>query len=164
MISCGIGNARLMYQNYILGDITKLTKKHASDFVILVIYYRTSIWTDKISSLTPRPWKVIDSIVHMLRWVTMGVELNTLRPRQNNRYFPDDVFKCVFWSENMKISLKISLEYVPKVPVNNIPALVQVMARRRPGGKPLSEPMMYMFTSMSYASAFVVAMRRTAYS
>ena len=27
-------------------------------------------------------------------------------------------------------------------PINNIPALVQIMARRRPGEKPLSEPMM----------------------
>ena len=31
---------------------------------------------------------------------------------------------------------------VPKSPINNIPALVQIMAWRRPGDKPLSEPMM----------------------
>ena len=30
----------------------------------------------------------------------------------------------------------------PKVPIYNIPALVQIMAWRRPGDKPLSEPMM----------------------
>ena len=29
-----------------------------------------------------------------------------------------------------------------KVPINNIPSLVQIMAWRRPGDKPLSEPMM----------------------
>ena len=40
------------------------------------------------------------------------------------------------------ISLKISLKFVPKVRINNIPALVQIMAWRRPGDKPLSEPMM----------------------
>ena len=39
------------------------------------------------------------------------------------------------------ISLKISLKLVPKGPINNIPALVQVMAWRRPGEKPLTEPM-----------------------
>ena len=29
------------------------------------------------------------------------------------------------------------------VSINNIPALVQIMAWRRPGDKPLSEPMMF---------------------
>ena len=36
----------------------------------------------------------------------------------------------------------MSLKFVPKGPINNIPALVQIMAWRRPGDKPLSEPMM----------------------
>ena len=36
-----------------------------------------------------------------------------------------------------KISLKISLKFVPKVRINNIPALVQIMASRRPADKPL---------------------------
>ena len=68
--------------------------------------------------------------------------INTLRPRQNGRHFPDDIFKCIFLNEKAWISLKISLKFVPKVPINNIPALVQIMAWRWPGGKPLSEPMM----------------------
>ena len=38
--------------------------------------------------------------------------------------------------------VKISLKFVPKGRINNIPALVQIMAWRRPGDKPLSEPMM----------------------
>ena len=67
---------------------------------------------------------------------------NTLRPRQNGRHFPDDIFKCIFLNENVWISIKISLKLVPKGPINNIPALVQIMAWRRPGDKPLSEPMM----------------------
>ena len=41
-----------------------------------------------------------------------------------------------------EILIKISLKFVPKVPINNIPSLVQIMAWRRPGDKPLSEPMM----------------------
>ena len=45
-------------------------------------------------------------------------------------------------NENAWISIKISLKYVPKGPINNIPALVQIMACRQPGNKPLSEPMM----------------------
>ena len=68
--------------------------------------------------------------------------LNTLRPRQNGRHFPDDVFKSIFVNENVWISIKISLKFVPKGPINNIPALVQIMAWRRPGDKPLYGPMM----------------------
>ena len=67
--------------------------------------------------------------------------VNTLRPRQNGRHFTDDIFKCIFLNENAWILLKISLKFVPKVWIN-IPALVQIMAWRRPGDKPLSEPMM----------------------
>ena len=68
--------------------------------------------------------------------------INTLRPRRNGRYNTDDIFKCIFLKENAWIPTKISLKFVPKGPINNIPALVQIMAWRRPGDKPLSEPMM----------------------
>ena len=67
---------------------------------------------------------------------------NSLRPRGNRRHFADDIFKCIFLNENVWSSIKISLKFVPKGPINNIPALVQIMAWRRPGDKPLSEPMM----------------------
>ena len=75
------------------------------------------------------------------RWEAW-LHFNTSRPRQNGRHFADDIFKCIFLDENARISLKISLTFVPKVRINNIPALVQIMAWRRPGDKPLSEPMM----------------------
>ena len=70
------------------------------------------------------------------------IRLNTLRPRQNGRHFADDIFKCIFLNENVRISIKISLKFVLKDPINNIPALVQIIAWCRPGDKPLSEPMM----------------------
>ena len=47
-----------------------------------------------------------------------------------------------FFNENVWIRIKISLKFVPKGQINHIPALVQTMTRRRPGDKPLSEPMM----------------------
>ena len=68
--------------------------------------------------------------------------INTLRPRQNGRHFADDIFKCIFLNENAWMPIEISLKFVPEGPINNIPALVQTMAWRRPGDKPLSEPMM----------------------
>ena len=69
-------------------------------------------------------------------------QVNTLRPRQNGRHFADDIFKCIFLNENIRILIKISLNFVPKDPINNILALVQIMAWRRTGDKPLFEPMM----------------------
>ena len=56
-------------------------------------------------------------------------------------HFADDIFKRIFLNENIWIPIKISLKFVPKGPINNIPALVQIMAWRRSGDKPLPEPM-----------------------
>ena len=64
--------------------------------------------------------------------------VNTLRPRQNGRHFTDDIFNYIFLNENVWIPIKISLKFVPKYRIKNIPALVQIMAWRRPGDKPLS--------------------------
>ena len=57
--------------------------------------------------------------------------LNTLRPRQNVHRFADDTFKHIFLNENVRISIKISLKFVPKGPINNNPVMVQIMAWRR---------------------------------
>ena len=80
------------------------------------------------------------------QWIASDVDfkntVNTLRPRQNGHHFPDDILKWIFLNENAWISIEISLKFFPKGQINNIPALVQIMAWRRPGDKPLSEPMM----------------------
>ena len=68
--------------------------------------------------------------------------INSLRPRRKRRHYADAIFKCIFLNEKEWISLRISLKFVPKDRINNIPSLVQIMAWRRPGDKPLSEPMM----------------------
>ena len=66
---------------------------------------------------------------------------NTLRPRQrppfSRRHFQMDFLEWNVW-----ISINNSLKFVHRGPINNIPTLVQVMAWRRPGDKPLSELMM----------------------
>ena len=68
--------------------------------------------------------------------------VNSLRPRKKRRHFANDTFKRIFLKENVWIPITISQKFVPKGPINNIPALVQIMAWRRTGDKPLSEPMM----------------------
>ena len=57
----------------------------------------------------------------------------------------EDIFKCIFLTENFCILIRISLKCVPQGPFDNNPALVQIMAWRRIGDKPLSEPMLTRF-------------------
>ena len=66
-------------------------------------------------------------------FIKLQTSVNTLRPRRNEQHFADDIFKRIFFNENVWISIKISLKFVPKGPINNnnIPALVQIMAWRR---------------------------------
>ena len=69
--------------------------------------------------------------------------LNTLRPKRDGRHFPGAIFKCIFLSENIWISIKISLILVPKGPNSNlIFQLIEMMAWSRSGDRLLSEPMM----------------------
>ena len=40
----------------------------------------------------------------------------------------DGIFRYIFVNEKFCILIRISLKFVPKGPINNIPALVQIMA------------------------------------
>ena len=101
--------------------------------LLWLAFYRFYPSSFRVTSLTPgQPYGCPNAI-------------NTLRPRQNGRHFADDAFKPIFLNENIRISIRISLKFVPEAPIKNIPALVQIIAWRRPGDKPLSEPMMDSF-------------------
>ena len=83
------------------------------------------------------------TLVQVMAWCLMTPHhyltqywVNTLRPRQNGRHFADDIFKCIFLNENTSISINISLKFVPQGRINNIPALVPIMAWRQSGDKP----------------------------
>ena len=69
-----------------------------------------------------------DLLAHLVggKWV------NTLRPTRNRRHFADAIFNGIFLNENVWIPIKFLLKFVPKGPIHNIPALVQIMAWRRP--------------------------------
>ena len=67
---------------------------------------------------------------------------NTLKSRQNGRHFAGDMSKRIFLNENKLISIDISLNPILYGQINNVTALVQIMAWCRPGDKPLSEPVM----------------------
>ena len=74
-----------------------------------------------------------------------NIQFNILRSSQIWRHFADDIFKWIFLNGNAGIVLKISLKFVPKVRVNNIPTLVQIMTPD--GTKPLHEPMLTYYQS-----------------
>ena len=67
-------------------------------------------------------------------------------PGQNGCCFADVVFKSISLNEKAQILIKISLKFVRKGPINNIPAMVLIMAWLRPSDNPLSEPMLTQFT------------------
>ena len=55
------------------------------------------------------------------------------------------ILQTIFSDTSPRIQMYEVPKFVPKGPNNNIPALVQIMAWRRPGDKPLSEPMIFSF-------------------
>ena len=105
---------------------------------------RYNIHGDRKTSFTVIHWR------RKMLWIV--ISFNTLRPRQNGRHFPDDIFKWIFLNENVWISINISLNFVPNGPINNNPILVQIMAWCRPGDKPLFEPMMVSLLTHIYVT------------
>ena len=70
-------------------------------------------------------------------------DINSSFLGQNGHHFAADTFKCIFVNENFCNLIIISLKFIPKLPINNSPALVQIMAWRpvsdRPPRRPLSD-------------------------
>ena len=90
-----------------------------------------------------------------LFFVTCKFCFNTLRLGQNGRHFADDIFKCILFDKTFRILNEIWLKYVPYGPIDNMAALVQLMAWRWTSTKPLSEAMLVCFTDscMSYSAS-----------
>ena len=89
----------------------------------------------------------------MKTWASWQLsDFNSLRLRQNGCHFANDTFKHICLNENVRTSVKISHKFVSKGPISNIPALVQIMTWRRPGNKPLSEPMLVRLPTHIYVT------------
>ena len=50
---------------------------------------------------------------------TLDTAARTLRPRENCRHFAYDILNWIFLNENVWISRKISLKFVPKFPIDS---------------------------------------------
>ena len=70
-----------------------------------------------------------------------------MKPEQNGWHLTDDTFKHILLNKNYCILIEISLKFVPKGPIDNNSALVEVMAWCRTGTKSLPQPMMTKFTN-----------------
>ena len=77
----------------------------------------------------------------------LGVAL-THPPWQNGCLFADDIFKCIFFNENITISIRIPLKSVSKCPIDNKSPMVQLMAWRPTGDMALYELMLTQFTAV----------------
>ena len=121
-----------------------MTPTELSCLVITIWFCCLSIFIPETTTLEMQIWRLeydVKIINMAYRPGACVTNVNPLRPRQNGRHFANDIFKWIFANENVWIPIKISPKFVPQGPINNILALVQIMAWRRPGDKPLSEPM-----------------------
>ena len=56
------------------------------------------------------------------------MRVSTSRPRWNAQHFADGIFKRIFFNTYVWMSSKTSPKFVPKGPINNIPALDQMVS------------------------------------
>ena len=87
----------------------------------------------------PVMWKVFP-ISYRTQWHTNTLVPDCYTLTHSGRDKINAIFQMTFL--NSWTSIKISLKFVPEGAINNIPALVQIMACHLFGDKPLSEPMM----------------------
>ena len=98
-------------------------------------------------ALAVKHYHYIDPGTHKILIDQMGWLLLThLHVEKMVDILADNIFKCIFLNENDGIPIQFSLKFVPRSPIDNKPALVQVMAWRRSGAEPLPEPMLTQFT------------------
>ena len=86
-------------------------------------------------------WCSADQVWGLHTRASNNYMVNTLKLRQSCHLFPDNILKWIFFNANVWILIRISLNFVQREPITNIPALIKIMAWR--SNKPLSEPMMF---------------------
>ena len=101
-------------------------------------FCKQHIQFNEIVVIGPAGW-TDNELIHLIVYV-IQLWFNSLRPRQNGCHFPNDILKCTFSNENLWILINFSLKLVPMGQINNIPALVHIMALRWPVDKPWCKP------------------------
>ena len=135
----------MCYRNIIQKKLWYLL--HSTETAVHIVF---APWVSLISAVVPyTSFYSYLSGLHPWHWcnltsaaVPFNPSINSPPPPPWTRHFADDVIKCIFWNENALISIKNSLKFIPNGQISNILVLVQIMAWRRPGDKPLSELML----------------------
>ena len=99
-------------------------------------------WWLEVYRITTKHMVRLRAYVNNLSYHMIAIgkwQFHTLRPRQSGRFLRRH-FQMHFLQWRVSISIEMSLNFF--IGSSNIPALVQIMGRRRPGDKPLSEPIM----------------------
>ena len=147
-------------QIYLYFSKIKLSMKRVNFFALLA----SSLFARVDTLRCPRPWSSIsvtriwslwtvrlwlDSLVRMAAGQVwryqrqLDCQFNSSSPGQNGRHFAEDIFICMFLNEKFCIFIWISLKFVPNGPIDKKWALVQLMAWRRIGSKPLPFTLLY---------------------
>ena len=93
-----------------------------------------TFWNGDVINNVMSAWNITCTAIHLhLCTRYQFIVCNSSPPGRNGRHFADDICKCIFLNENVLLSIKIPLKFIPNGPISNIPALVQIMAWRRPG-------------------------------
>ena len=107
------------------------------------------------------PYYVIWTCIFKCKYFIWGrpsrvrtVYINSSPPGQNDHYFADDIFICIFVKQRWCILIEVSVKLVLNGPIDNNPALVKIRAWRRIGNKSLSEPMLTGFIDANMGGEF----------
>ena len=123
-------------------------------YFMCIWYICISRYWDGTGTWNPTSWKTRTCLYSIWLLMTLRRKIHDQWPnpasdrlahwgRDKMHAISQTTFSSAFnFNENIWIPIKIALRIVPKGRINNIPALVQIMAWRRPGDKPLSGPMM----------------------
>ena len=118
----------------------KSQQKHTNYFILPAWF-----WQIMCETISHQRSSAIINHGYLNSWESLPL-INSSPPGQNGRHVADDVFKCIFLNEKFCILIRIALRFVPKGPIDNKSALVQVMAWHPTGDKQLLEPMLTQFT------------------
>ena len=76
-----------------------------------------------LGNITSHKFMWIQLLIHALNFTHLPLD-------EMAAILADDIFKCIFFNEKFCILIKISVKFVPKGPIDNNPALVQILAWR----------------------------------
>ena len=138
--------------HYIMTHIFIINHQRASNY-----------WHDMVLDLL-FPWRSRDRMLAFVLIASAGtchfflfmiclgrcLMLNTVTPDQNYRHFADGFSKCILSSGKFDVLFPMSPKFAPWGPIDSSPTLVQAMAWRWTGGKPLIEPMVIKFNDAKW--------------